>query len=53
MKDSSGDKTPQTVNERVAKLRAARKEAGLIKIEFWVTPENADKIKKYAAKLKT
>ena len=53
MTANSGVKTPQTVSERVAKLRAARKEAGLIKIELWATPENAEKIKSYAAILKT
>ena len=48
MKVESGDKAPQSVNERVAKLRRTKRDAGLIKIELWVRREDVDAIKKYS-----
>ncbi len=36
---------------RVAALRKRRAEAGLVRIELWVTPDQAEKIKRYARRL--
>ena len=40
-----------TTTERVAALRQRRKALGLIRIEFYVTPDHATRIKKYVSKL--
>lgn len=40
-----------TTTERVAALRQRRKAAGLIRIEFYVTPDHAIRVKKYVSKL--
>ena len=34
--------------ERAARLKAKRKEAGLVRVEVWVHPDNAKRIKAYA-----
>ena len=40
-----------TTTERVAALRQRRKALGLIRIEFYVTPDHAIRVKKYVSKL--
>jgi hypothetical protein len=40
-----------TTTERVAALRQRRKAAGLIRVEFYVTPDHAIRVKKYVSKL--
>ena len=39
--------------ERAARLKAKRKEAGLVRLELWVHPDNVDDIKSYAAFVET
>jgi hypothetical protein len=40
-----------TPTQRVQALRQRRKALGLIRIEFYVTPDHAIKVKKYISKL--
>ena len=42
-------KTPQAIS--MARLRQARKEAGLVKVESWVSRENAAIVRKMALEL--
>jgi hypothetical protein len=42
---------PKTATQRGQELRARRRKAGLVKIEFWVAPEHAKKLKQYSEKL--
>lgn len=42
-----------TPTERVQALRQRRKAAGLIRIEFYLTPEHAAKVRKYITKITT
>ena len=39
-------------NERKAKERKAKRDAGLVKVEVWVPADQADKIRALAAKMK-
>ncbi len=48
-KMSDSKATPKAVLMR--RLREARKEAGLKKIEFWLTEDQANKTKTYVARL--
>lgn len=42
-------KTPQAIS--MAKLRQSRKEAGIVKVEVWVSRENAAIVRKTALEL--
>ena len=39
-------------NERKAKERKAKRDAGLVKVEVWVPADQADKVKAFAAKMR-
>jgi hypothetical protein len=41
----------KTVVERVANLRQRRADAGLVRVELWLTPEEAQQVRALAAKL--
>lgn len=45
-------KMNQSIAERQRNLRARRINAGLIRVQFWIRPEWADKIKEYIRFLK-
>lgn len=47
-----GEESPKSGAERQAALRQRRADAGLVRVELYATPENAEKIRRYAAKLK-
>ena len=49
--DKSG-KPAKSNAERQAKLKKARLDAGLVRVELYAMPANAEKIRKYAARLK-
>ncbi len=53
MTSERGNKTPQSKALLMKRLRAERKAAGLVSVELWTTPTNAEKIKRYAESLKT
>lgn len=54
MKTESGDKTPQSTADRQRAFRERKKQASMAEVRgIFATPENSEKIKKYAAKLKT
>ena len=40
-----------TTTERVAALRQRRKALGLVRVEFYLTPEHAAKVRGYVSKL--
>ena len=40
-----------TVAQRVAALRERRKALGLVRVEFYLTPEHAAKVRGYISKL--
>jgi hypothetical protein len=42
---------PKTVATRVAELRERRAALGLVRLELWVRPEDAERIRTYAAKV--
>ena len=52
LKDDKAVKPAKSNSERQAKLRKSRLDAGLVRVELYAAPENAEKIKRYAAKLK-
>lgn len=35
------------IKERIKNLRQAKKEAGLIKVEVWINPEDKEKVKSF------
>lgn len=37
--------------ERAARLKAKRKEAGLVRLELWVHPDSVKQVKAYACKI--
>jgi len=41
----------KTINERVDKHRKAKRERGLIKVEYWIRPEHKDKLNRYVKRL--
>ena len=41
-----------TPTQRVAALRQRRKEQGLIRVEFYLTPKQAASVRKFVAQLK-
>lgn len=47
-----GEKSPKTNADRQAALKKRRAAAGLVRVELYATPANAEKIRRYAAKLK-
>lgn len=47
-----GEQSPKSNSARQAALKKRRSDAGLVRVELYATPESADKIRKYAAKLK-
>ena len=47
-----GEKSPQSAAERQAALKKRRSAAGLVRVELYATPANAEKIRRYAEKLK-
>jgi len=44
--------TAKSAAERQAALKKRRADLGLVRVELYATPENAEKIRKYAARLK-
>jgi hypothetical protein len=42
---------PKPSRTRVAALRERRAAAGLVRVEVWVRPEDAERVKRYAARL--
>lgn len=50
--NDKGAQAPKSNAERQAKLKKARLDAGLVRVELYATPANAEKIRRYAAKLK-
>ena len=52
LKDDKAGKPAKSNSERQAKLKKSRLDAGLMRVEMYATPENAAKIKRYAARLK-
>jgi hypothetical protein len=43
--------TPQISTTRVQRLRDRRKALGLIRVDFYLTPEHATKVRAYISKL--
>lgn len=43
--------TAQPKSKLMARLRAARQAAGLVRVEFWLTPEQAKLARAYVARL--
>lgn len=37
----------ESIKTRISKLRQAKKEAGLIKVEVWIRPEDKEKVKAF------
>lgn len=37
----------EAIKERISKLRQAKKEAGLIKVEVWIKSEDKEKVKAF------
>ena len=50
--NDKGAQAPKSNAERQAKLKKARLDAGLVRVELYATPANAEKIRRYAARLK-
>lgn len=48
MTNEKGAKAPKSPAQRKAAQRERQKAAGLVKVEFYVTPEMAEKLKAFA-----
>ncbi len=42
---------PASTKARVAALRERRAAAGLVRVEVWVRPEDAERVRRYAARV--
>jgi hypothetical protein len=42
---------PKPVATRVAALRERRAAVGLVRVEVWVRPEDAERVRRYAARV--
>ena len=44
--------TEQPTRKLMAALREKRARLGLVRVEFWLTPEQAERVKRYVARMK-
>lgn len=49
--NDKGAQAPKSNAERQAKLKKARLDAGLVRVELYATPDDAEKIRSYAAEI--